>query len=207
MGPHSSKGRARRGLLALGLAVLVGSTGCGGSGASPPRPSEPGVPRGSSTGRASAGEPVPAKAGEESTHPLDPSEVITPEELASIPEPLPGASTPLKGPADQPMDRMAQPPPEEPSGASQPPEATSPEPAPGAPAWRVQIYASDRREEAERVRVEASRALSLPGAVVREGALYKVRVGRFATEAEAQALRERAIQAGYPGAFRIKTTY
>jgi hypothetical protein len=29
-------------------------------------------------------------------------------------------------------------------------------------------------------------------------------VGRFATEAEAQALRDRAVRAGYAGAFRIR---
>jgi hypothetical protein len=54
---------------------------------------------------------------------------------------------------------------------------------------------------------EASQALAAPGTVEREGALFKVRLGRFATEAEAQALRERAIRAGYSGAFRIKTTH
>jgi len=106
------------------------------------------------------------------------------------------------------MDRVAQPPPEAPSGASQTPSPAAPEaPGPGAPAWQVQIYVSDRRDEANRVSLEASRALAVPGAVVREGALYKVRLGRFATEAEAQTLRERAIQAGYSGAFRIKTTH
>jgi len=106
------------------------------------------------------------------------------------------------------MDRVAQPPPEAPSGASQTPSPAAPEaPGPSAPAWQVQIYVSDRRDEANRVSLEASRALAVPGAVVREGALYKVRLGRFATEAEAQTLRERAIQAGYSGAFRIKTTH
>ena len=104
------------------------------------------------------------------------------------------------------MDRMAQPSPEVPSGGSLEPGTAPPAPSPGSQVWRVQIYASERREEAERISREASLALEAPGTVDRDGALFKVRLGRFATEAEAQALRDRAIRAGYSGAFRIKTT-
>ena len=102
------------------------------------------------------------------------------------------------------MKTVPQTPSEAPSGALQT-QGTAPEPAPGAPAWRVQIFASDQREEAERVSREAAAALGAPGSVERDGSLFKVRLGRFATEVEAQALRERAIRAGYPGAFRIRT--
>jgi len=212
MGPRSSRPRATRAsrppgppswLRAVFVAALVGATGCGGSGASPPAPADPGIRRGPASEKAPSGVPE----ARESTPRLDPSEEITPEELASIPEPLPAAPTTLKGVQDQPMDRVAQSPSEVPSGASQVPRTTSPAPAPGYPAWSVQIYASERREEAERVSREASQALAARGAVEREGALFKVRLGRFATEAEAQALREQAIRAGYSGAFRIKTTH
>jgi rare lipoprotein A len=136
---------------------------------------------------------------------LDPSEEITPEELASIPEPFPATPPALKAAEDQPMKSGPQAPSEAPSGASQTQGAAIPEPDSGGYVWRVQIFASDQREEAERVSREAVEALDATASVDRDGALYKVRLGRFATEAEAQALRERAIRAGYPGAFRIRT--
>ena len=207
MAPHFSRPgtawaapRAVRALVVLStvaVAALAGA-GCAGSGAPPPVPTDPGISRGPAAGR--------APAGGDSAPRLDPSEEITPEELASIPEPLPATSTPLKGAQNQPMAGVAQPPSEAPSGASQPPGTTAPTATLGPQVWRVQIYASERREEAERVRGEATLALAVPGTVDREGAFFKVRLGRFATEAEAQTLREQAIEAGYSGAFRIKTT-
>lgn len=41
--------------------------------------------------------------------------------------------------------------------------------------------------------------------IVLEGGLYKVRLGAMTTEAEAQALRDRAVRDGFPGAFRVRT--
>jgi hypothetical protein len=70
----------------------------------------------------------------------------------------------------------------------------------------VQVFASERREEAERIAEEAGRRLKASAVVEYEAMLYKVRLGRFADEGEALALRELAIRAGYPGAFRIKTS-
>jgi len=198
-----------RGLFAWpAVAALLLGTGCGRSGASRPTPSDPGVVRGPGQGRpapgSEAGQPATPRASAASK--LDPSEEITPEELATIPEPLPASSSTLKALEDQPMKTVPQAPSEAPSGASQTQGTAVPEPVPGTPAWRVQIFASDQREEAERVSHEASLALGASASVERDGALFKVRLGRFATEAEAQALRERAIHAGYPGAFRIRTT-
>ena len=71
--------------------------------------------------------------------------------------------------------------------------------------WRVQVFASADRAEAERAGANATSRLGEPHVIVLEGGLYKVRLGAMTTEAEAQALRERAIQNGFPGAFRIRT--
>ena len=204
MGLHSSSGRAWRLCRALALAALLAGTGCAGKGAPHPAPADPGVPRPGSTGRpapSSPGESTRAAAGKA----LDPSEEITPEQLASIPEPLPGSSPALKAIGDRPMESGAPAPSEGPSGAAGTAGATDAEAPSGPWVWKVQVFASDRREEAERVSREAAQALSTAASVDRDGAIYKVRLGRFGTEGEAQALRERAIAAGYPGAFRIRT--
>lgn len=127
---------------------------------------------------------------------LDPSEEITPEELATLPEPVrgsappnaPGASSPVPGTSSG-ID---------PSGT----DSGAPEPPDGP--WRVQIYASESRDEALRVGRAAARRLGVELFLQREGSLYKVRLGSFAGEQEAQALRDRAIRAGYPGAFRTR---
>ena len=68
----------------------------------------------------------------------------------------------------------------------------------------MQIHASESRTEAERLGRAAARRLGAELFIQREGSLYKVRLGAFATEADAQALRDRAIGAGYPGAFRTR---
>ena len=189
---------------ALVLMVLMAGTGCAGKGAPRPAPTDPGVPRSGSTGKAVPGSPGESPQGA-TGRALDPSEEITPEELASIPEPLPGTSPALKGDPDRPTGSGAPAPSEGPSGAPETTGATESEAPPGSWIWRVQVFASDRREEAERVSREAAQTLSTAASVDRDGAIYKVRLGRFATETEAQALRERAIRAGYPGAFRIRT--
>jgi len=99
------------------------------------------------------------------------------------------------------MDSVAPAVPETPSGV-----AGEPSPArETAWYWRVQVYATDDAAQAERVAREAESDLGASAAVIHEGSLYKVRLGRFATEEEAQSLRERAVDAGYRGAFRTKT--
>jgi cell division septation protein DedD len=70
----------------------------------------------------------------------------------------------------------------------------------------VQIFATPTLAEADRVSKAASARLGVPGSIEFEERLYKVRLGAFATEEEAQALRERAVREGYPGAFRVRTT-
>lgn len=133
----------------------------------------------------------------------DPSEQITPEELATLPDPVArgGASTPQPAP-DAPgpsSGTLAPEPGQRPSGAD------SVAPAPPEGLWRVQIHASESRAEAERLGRAAARRLGVELFIQREGPLYKVRLGAFATEADAQALRDRAIRAGYPGAFRTRS--
>lgn len=137
---------------------------------------------------------------------LDPSEEITPEELASIPEPVPAASRAAAV--------SAKPAPKAPDAAAEPRssggEAGPIEPAPAPPVaggpwvWRVQILATPERVLAERVAREAVERLGTVSRIDSEPPLFKVRLGGFASEADAQILKARAVEMGYPGAFRVK---
>lgn len=68
----------------------------------------------------------------------------------------------------------------------------------------VQILATPDRALAARVGREASDRLGTTFRVDAEGELSKVRLGAFRSEADAQILRSRAVEMGYPGAFRVK---
>jgi hypothetical protein len=70
----------------------------------------------------------------------------------------------------------------------------------------VQIFASPDLGLADRQAKQASARLGVPSSIEFEAPLYKVRLGEFASEEEAQALRERAVREGYPGAFRVRLT-
>lgn len=180
---------------AAALAVLVTLLNVGCAHAPRGRESEP-APAPQARPRSEESRESPRNASPGS---LDPSEEITPGELATIPDPVPtGQPAPT-------------PPPTKVPGAS---ESITPglegqngdskaDTAPERP-WRVQIFASESRDEAERVASAAGARLQAEAAIVYEPPLYKVRLGSFATEEEAQALRERAIRAGYSGAFRIR---
>jgi rare lipoprotein A len=122
----------------------------------------------------------------------DASEVITAEELATIPDPVPGA------PAEPPVDAA----PREPAATSGDAPASGGE---TAWIWRVQIFASPDRAQAERTAREASERLGQPYVLDRENSLYKVRLGAFASESEAEPLKRRAVIEGYSGAFRVRT--
>ncbi len=133
---------------------------------------------------------------------------MTPEELASIPDPVPeaaaAADTARAAPGQGQAPDVAPPadlPARGPGGAQ--------EGAPGArtagsAVWRVQIYASPDLKLADRLAKEASARLGVPASIEYDAQLYKVRLGDFATEEEAQALRARAVREGYPGAFRVR---
>jgi SPOR domain len=155
-----------------------------------------------------AGRPAaaPARPASASTAPpaLDPSEEITPQELASIPEPLGDSVQPSiapgKAPAEASEPRSQAP---EAAKAAEPPPLPKPAP-PGEFTWRVQILATPDRAYAERVAKEAVERLGTTSRIDQESGLYKVRLGGFAGEGDAQVLRQRALESGYPGAFRIK---
>mgnify|MGYP003576068752 CR=1 FL=1 len=153
---------------------------------------------------------------------LDPSEEITPEELASIPEPVPAparaTTTPSKAPATRAPEARIEPT-EPPSGGNEAPTSRSPEsklPLPATPnpsplrepvgpwVWRVQILATPDRGLAERVAREAAERLGTTSRIDSEPPLHKVPLGGLASEADAQVLKARAVEMGYPGAFRVK---
>jgi hypothetical protein len=125
---------------------------------------------------------------------LDPTEEITPQELATIPDPVPGAP-----PREKAQDT---------SGSQSGPSGTSGGDSGAGAAretpWSVQIFASEDRGEAQRVARSAADRLQMSVRVDHEPPLYKVRLGRLADEQEAQALRAQAIRAGYAGAFRVR---
>jgi hypothetical protein len=125
---------------------------------------------------------------------LDSSEEITPQELATIPDPVPGAP-PRGKPQDGSESRSG--------GSSASSGSSSPGTAQEKP-WSVQIFASEDRGEAQRVARSAADRLQMAARVDHEPPLYKVRVGRFADELEAQTLRAQAIRAGFAGAFRVR---
>lgn len=113
------------------------------------------------------------------------SEEMTPAELATIPEPVPAASAA--------------------SGISAPPAPSrSPLSAPGGVLWRVQIFSTQDSGLADRIAGEAGQLLGVKAYVAREAFHYKVRLGDFGSETEAQSLRVKAVRSGYLGAFRIR---
>ena len=202
MATHRSSVR----LLAL-LAIL----GCAHAAAKPPA---------STASSAAAPSRASSSSGGGSTAPsaLDRSEEITAAELASIPDPVPAAAE-AHAAADS-----ATAPTTAPDAGGQP-QSSTPQNSAGAGAgtvgaakvapdvpgsassgvlWRVQIFASPDLVQAGHVAREASAKLGESAVVEYEGSLYKVRLGAFGSEAEAQSLRDRAIAAGYPGAFRMR---
>jgi rare lipoprotein A len=111
---------------------------------------------------------------------------MTAAELASIPDPVP---------PDSPATTEGS------AGATDDSRPTTEGSAAGE--WRVQIYASPDLAQADRVAKEGSVKLGVAYVIEFEGSLYKVRLGAFSSESEAQALRERAVGEGFPGAFRV----
>jgi rare lipoprotein A len=186
--------RTSRHIVLIRLLVLaaLAAGGCAHR-AAPAPPAEPEVAARAPETGAQAQAP-----GDTEAAPLDPSEVITAEELATIPDPVPG------GTAEPPIDPT--PPPRE--APLSPAEGTSTGSGGDTASWiwRVQVFASPDREQAERTAREASERLGQPYAVDRENSLYKVRLGAFTTETEAEPLKRRAVLEGYTGSFRVRTT-
>ncbi len=129
---------------------------------------------------------------------LDPSEEITSEELSTIPEPVPGA--PRSGEGARPRSSLprAQAASQRDSMAIEGPVRTQ-----GA-LWRVQIFATQDRDLADRMAMEAGDLLKVPAYVANEPPHYKVRLGDYGSEEDARPLREKAVRLGFPGAFRVR---
>ncbi len=196
----------------LGTLALVVLTGCTAGVATPPIPAATVAPAQPST---SSGGPQSATASAaRSAWPagLDPSEEITPKELATIPDPVPdvppaATSAPAAAASASVAATSA------PAAAASASVAATSAGKPGvAPengrgwVWRVQVFASPDLAQADRIAKEAGARFGEPWVIEYEGSLYKVRLGAFATESLAQALRERAVQEGYPGAFRMRSS-
>src|SRR5947208_1368445 len=200
--------------LAFAFAAAAGGARLG------PRPPEPPAPRrtvtaagvgaqapsaGSTVSGPPTGSEVPTPYPAEQSPGRDPSEEITPEELAAISEPVspPGGVSPrvkAKTPAAG-------------SGrGSQAGSARAEAVRPGSSfLWRVQVFVTQDRALADRKAREAVERLQARAHVAHEAPYYKVRLGDYASEEEAQPLRLKALFSGYPGAFRVRcysdTTY
>ena len=194
--------------------LLVAAWGCGHTSAAPPNPPTPApVSRGPAAYGGAARGGSSASVAPSTPVALDPGEAITPRELASIPDPVPGRdATSAGGSATQraaarDSEVTAEVPKAIPSIDAQ---RTIPRSAPSGDGhtwiWRVQVFASPDLTQADRIAKEASVRFGEPSVIEFEDALYKVRLGAFASEALAQTLRERAVQEGFPGAFRMRST-
>jgi hypothetical protein len=128
--------------------------------------------------------------------PPDPSEEITSEELATIPEPVPATPGGPGGVGDRSLLPDAR-------AASQAPIALD-GPKGSGRLWRVQVFATQDPDLADRMAKEAAERLEQPAYVAHEASQFKVRLGDYRSEEEALPLRERAIQAGFTGAFRVR---
>jgi hypothetical protein len=129
---------------------------------------------------------------------LDPSEEITPEELSTLPEPVPakdGGGTEDGPRAPLPVAQRA------PRAGSRAPQGGAEE---EGQVWRVQIFATQDRVLADRMAGEAGVLLQAAVYVAHEAPFYKVRVGDYLSEQEAAPLRDKAVRSGFPGAFRIR---
>ena len=130
--------------------------------------------------------PVPAP-----TEPLR-SPQVTLDTTASAP---PATSAPATPPATR-----APPPP----SSSEPTAPAAPARDPNEPCWRLQVAAPDERAKADS-RMEAAQSLLLvPMVIEREKGLWKVRTRDCQSREAADALRRRAIESGFEGAFVVK---
>jgi len=176
-------------VLAAGLATLFAAAaaeGCARSAAEP------------ATRQPAAAPAAPAAQPAGKPPAPDPAEEITPAELSTIPEPVPATSDAGGGANPRSPARGPQTASEGDSGP------TGQGPKGGGFLWRVQVFATQDRDLAERTAREAAQLLHVQTRVDHEASRYKVRLGGFASEEEAGALRDEAVRSGYPGAFRIR---
>ncbi|MBI5709488.1 MAG: SPOR domain-containing protein [Candidatus Eisenbacteria bacterium] len=137
------------------------------------------------------GERVPPPAGPEPPA----AGAIAPADTAGrqIPVPTP---TPTLG--ERPLPSMAPPDTVRPATAAPPPAIATRDTC-----WRVQFAAPAEQPKADGYRAAAESQLLLPVTVERERGLWKVRTRDCMDGAAADALRRRAAEAGFGGAFRF----
>jgi hypothetical protein len=70
--------------------------------------------------------------------------------------------------------------------------------------WRIQLAAVPEADRSERLKSAAESQLGIPCVVQKEKTLYKVRTRDCQSSASADAIRKRAIEDGFSGAFKIR---
>ncbi|MCC6349774.1 MAG: hypothetical protein IT347_09315 [Candidatus Eisenbacteria bacterium] len=174
--------------------------------------------------QAPASPPVVVRTG---AGPAAPDSTPSPEALAvlaTIPEPLGGATTAPAPPAaydslrsspsdrDVPVPARTQPLlPPGPLPAAPPPPSDAPAAAPTVAAppdtcWRVQVAAPADREKGKSVRDAAESLLMIPMIVDREGGRFKVRTRDCLSREAAASLRDRATASGFKGVFLVRVS-
>jgi hypothetical protein len=180
----------------------------------PVPPSPP--PPGSQVGTTASGGTITVNA------PAVPDSAPSPEALAvlrTIPDPLgrpessdapDTAGVPVPSPTDPLGDRPGSHPPPAETAAPPPPARpastdSSAAAAPGRnqPCWRVQVASAPEAERARRLADAAASQLPGPFVIEREGGYSKVRSRDCMSGEAANALRARAVAAGFDGAFRF----
>lgn len=73
------------------------------------------------------------------------------------------------------------------------------------PGYRVQIFASSTQEGADKIASEARFKFTERVYVEYDAPYYKVRVGNYKNRADAEILREKARNMGYPDAWIVQT--
>ena len=162
------------------------------------------------------GERVPALAPGERVPAPVPSDSLTPATAdsarAQIPVPAP---TPVLGDRPTPVveatpdsaaaAKPGTPPPATAAPSAPPPAATGPPPGlvPPDTCWRVQVSAPAERVRAERYLAASQSQLLVPMVIEKEKGLFKVRTRDCMDGAAADALRRRAVDTGFTGAFRF----
>ncbi len=204
----------------LALAALSLSAGCATvpvpaptAGAKPPPRATSGAPAAAAP-RAALPDTVPSAEAREVLasipEPLEPGERVPPPasrpappaDSAGPPADTAGQQIPVPTPTptlgERPLPSMAPPDTVRPAIAARPPAAAA-----GGTCWRVQLAAPAEKSKADGYRAAAESQLLLPVTVECGGGLWKVRTRDCMDGAAADALRRRAAEAGFGGAFRF----
>lgn len=135
--------------------------------------------------------------------PLRPEERVPPPVVAAPDSAAPGSASgevPVPAPTAPLGDRAV---PDVEGGAAAPPPAAGATPSRPDTCWRVQVGAPATAEEAEQRRAAAQSLLVVGFTVEAGGGLFKVRTRECVPRGTALALRDRAIDSGFAGAFPI----